>query len=371
MPEIRISKLPEFVSQLLPNQFSKETIVSNVKRSDFLFLSTAVNCLPNGDPFTGEQRYDDVTSKILISDVRIKRYIRDYFTMWNGQNPTEEQYQVYLTEVDRKSLEKQGIDIKDMSGSAAQMKFLKYLYQNDPSVRTAGAVTPEVTEEVPEAKAKGKKSKKGADDNYDSIALLIKCIDTRLFGAVSTEEGNTAHLTGPVQFENLNSSLNKVNLRMHQNTSHFESSTDNKQGAIGTTSLVPFALNFITGSTNPLIADKTNLTEQDMLVMCTALWNGLNSCRSRHQMGQDSRLLVKINYKDPFTKCSYLRKLIKIKETTSFDLRDISDVTLDFSALAAYAAKDNVVDIEYMVEDEVKDIFLAQMDSVKSKLRAL
>jgi CRISPR-associated protein Csh2 len=35
--------------------------------------------VPNGDPFTGEQRYDDETRKILVSDVRIKRFIHDYF----------------------------------------------------------------------------------------------------------------------------------------------------------------------------------------------------------------------------------------------------------------------------------------------------
>ena len=33
---------------------------------------------PMGDPLTGEQRYDEETKKILVSDVRIKRFIRTY-----------------------------------------------------------------------------------------------------------------------------------------------------------------------------------------------------------------------------------------------------------------------------------------------------
>jgi CRISPR-associated protein Csh2 len=50
-----------------------------LEKSEILFLYESTYSVPNGDPFTGEQRYDEETKKILVSDVRIKRFIRDYF----------------------------------------------------------------------------------------------------------------------------------------------------------------------------------------------------------------------------------------------------------------------------------------------------
>ena len=47
-------------------------------KSEILFLYETTYNIPNGDPFTGEQRYDEETKKILVSDVRMKRYVRDY-----------------------------------------------------------------------------------------------------------------------------------------------------------------------------------------------------------------------------------------------------------------------------------------------------
>ena len=49
-----------------------------MKKSEILFLYETSYNIPNGDPFTGEQRYDEETKKILVSDVRIKRFVRTY-----------------------------------------------------------------------------------------------------------------------------------------------------------------------------------------------------------------------------------------------------------------------------------------------------
>ena len=49
-----------------------------VNKSEILFLYETSYNIPNGDPFTGEQRYDEETKRILVSDVRIKRFIRTY-----------------------------------------------------------------------------------------------------------------------------------------------------------------------------------------------------------------------------------------------------------------------------------------------------
>lgn len=60
-----------------------------MKKSEILFLYETSYNVPNGDPFTGEQRYDDETKKILVSDVRIKRFIRTYLEEVNGSHICE------------------------------------------------------------------------------------------------------------------------------------------------------------------------------------------------------------------------------------------------------------------------------------------
>ena len=57
-----------------------------VEKSEILFFYETSYSTPNGDPFTGEQRYDEETKKILVSDVRIKRFIRDYFIVIGGHD---------------------------------------------------------------------------------------------------------------------------------------------------------------------------------------------------------------------------------------------------------------------------------------------
>ncbi len=80
-----------------------------VDKSEILFLYESSYSVPNGDPFTSEQRYDEETKNILVSDVRIKRFIRDYFD--------ERGEEVYV-------LNKR-IEGEKGSGAALRMKVLK------------------------------------------------------------------------------------------------------------------------------------------------------------------------------------------------------------------------------------------------------
>jgi len=50
-----------------------------IKNSDILFIYDAKLCNPNGDPDDeNKPRMDYDTHRNLVSDVRLKRYIRDY-----------------------------------------------------------------------------------------------------------------------------------------------------------------------------------------------------------------------------------------------------------------------------------------------------
>lgn len=303
-------------------------MTNSLKKSEILFLYETSYNIPNGDPFTGEQRYDEETKKILVSDVRMKRYVRTYFE--------EKELPIYVSE-------------KTGAGKTDSKGVLTWIAEN-----------------------------RNPNKLLDIAELLKEQIDVRLFGGISTlgdeakkikingKEMKNGHtqFTGPVQFALLNPSLNEVNLRMHQNTTHFTSKAENTQGSIGTTTLVPYSLVQIHGWVNPKVADKTGMTEDDLKLMYEGLWYGTSgdgSSHSRSKVGQNSVLLLEIVYVKDNQKIYGVDRLIKLKpkeEKKGEQLRSMDDYELDFSKLLAVAATEKVQEIKYYTE----------IESIKSKL---
>lgn len=291
------------------------------EKSELLFLYESTYSIPNGDPFTGEQRYDEETKKVLVSDVRIKRFIRDFLLsenqeifVWNDQS---------------------NVDGRE-SGAASRVKSLKEKYKDEESLKKVDK--------------NGKPTK-----DFNTLKLLQKCLDVRLFGGISTEEGDSVNLTGPVQFALLNPSLNEVDLRLHQNTSQFVSKGGNKQGAIGTTTVVPYALLQIHGWVNPKSAQKTDLSVQDVLTMQKALWHSINDANTRTKSNQSSVLLLEIVYTEQFGKVYGVDRLVKIvpkDNKRGEQLRSIDDYDFDFSSLLAIISSDKIKEVRYYTEIE-------------------
>ena len=301
-----------------------------MKKSEILFLYETSYNIPNGDPFTGEQRYDEETKKILVSDVRIKRFVRTYLEDIEGEH-------IYVSD-------KTGADKKDSKG------VLTYIAQNkewNPRQKT------------------------------DIAEIMKGLIDVRLFGGISTltnndtknikvnkKECTNGHVqfTGSVQFAALNPSLNRVNLRMHQNTSHFTSNEDNAQGAIATTTLVPYSVVQIHGWINPTVAKSTDLKEDDLQKMFKALWYGTGgegSSFSRSKVGQDSLLLLIIDYKENFDKLYGIDRTIKLEPNKGMkdeQIRSMDDYALDFTKLKELAKNDKIEKIRFYTEiDKIKN----------------
>ena len=280
-----------------------------VEKSEILFLYENTYSIPNGDPFTGEQRYDEETKRILVSDVRIKRFIRDHLFDLG--------YDVFVRN-DRSETKEGDAD----SGAAARFNAL------EKSMEKATAQE-----------------------------ILTSLIDVRLFGGISTKKGKAINLTGPVQFALLNPSLNAVELRMHQNTSVFASSVAKTRGAIGTTTVVPYALNQIHGWINPYAALATNLTEADISRMLSALWDSVNCANTRTKSNQNSLLMVKIIYSEPTKKLYGLDHLIRLRTAESKreeQIRNRDDYSLDISALLSKVKNSAIVrEVQYYTEDDI------------------
>ena len=286
-----------------------------VEKSEILFLYESSYSIPNGDPFTSEQRYDEETKKALVSDVRIKRFIRDYFD--------ERGEQVYV-------IDKRIEGAKEGSGAALRMKLLREDLKNDESILTKG--------------------------KPDSLKLMKKCIDVRLFGGISTEGGDAVNLTGAVQFALLNPSLNKTDLRMHQNTSVFASSGEKTRGAIGTTTVVPYSLNQIHGWINPFSAVHTGLQQNDIEAMFKALWVSINNANTRSKSNQNSLLLAQIVYADANKKLYGADRFIEIDkdktEKQDEQIRNSDDYVLSLDKLKEAAKNPSVKQINFYTENE-------------------
>lgn len=282
------------------------------EKSEIIFLYESKYSMPNGDPFTGEQRYDEETKKVLVSDVRIKRFIRDYL-----HNIGETIYVIN---------DKDQAEGKE-SGSAARIKSLRKKFETE--LKEAGI----------------KKD--------DGLFLLTKCIDVRLFGGISTEKDAAVNLTGPVQFALLNPSLNSVDLRLHQNTSVFSSDVTKSGGAIGTTSLVPYSINQIHGWINPFAAEMSKLEDKDVQTMFKALWNSINNANTRSKSNQSSLLLFQLVYKNKTDKIYRTDKLISYtSDKRDEQFRDISDVDFNFELLKEVATSPKIKEVRYYTESK-------------------
>ncbi len=298
-----------------------------VNKSEILFLYETSYNIPNGDPFTGEQRYDEETKKILVSDVRIKRFIRTYLEDVKNLS-------IYVSE-------------KTGAGKTDSKNVLKWLAEN-----------------------------RNEKQSNDIGEILKQQIDVRLFGGISTlddklkiknKDYTNGHVqfTGPVQFALLNPSLNEVELRMHQNTTHFTSSESNAQGSIGTTTLVPYSLMQIHGWVNPKVAETTGLTSDDLKLMYEGLWYGTSgegSSFSRSKVGQNSVLLVEIVYAESNKKIYGADRLISIKpknEKKGETIRSMDDYDFDFNKLTELQNDVRIAKVRYYteipeIEDELK-----------------
>ena len=299
-----------------------------MKKSEILFLYETSYNIPNGDPFTGEQRYDEETKKILVSDVRIKRFIRTYLEDIEGEH-------IYVSE-------------KTGAGKTDSKGVLTWIAQNW-----------------------------NTNQKTDIAEIMKELIDVRLFGGISTlkdddtkkikvnkKECTNGHVqfTGPVQFASLNPSLNRVNLKIHQNTSHFTSKGDKAQGSIATTTLVPYSVVQIHGWINPTVAKSTDLKDDDLQKMFKALWYGTGgegSSFSRSKVGQDSLLLLIIDYKENFDKLYGVDRTIKLVPNESLkdeQIRSMDNYTLNFTKLKELAKNDKIEKIRFYTEiDEIKN----------------
>jgi CRISPR-associated protein Csh2 len=297
-------------------------IVSN--RSEILFLYDIKYANPNGDPMEeNKPRIDEETGINIVTDVRLKRTIRDY-----------------LQEYEKKRI--------FVLGEKEETGILKTREKK--------------IEEFQSNKNLSAKNLKELEEN-----LKKEYIDLRLFGATIAVEDKSVSWIGPVQFR-FGRSLHKVIPELIKGTTVLPSAERKAAGTFTETYVVPYSLICFYGIVNENNASKTQLTEDDVNLMYKAMWNGTKNLITRSKFGQMPRLLLVVTYKEKNYHIGDLDRMIKIKtDKKDEELRDISEVKIDLTELINIL-KRNLEKIESIsVEADSMTVFLYDNKEAKGK----
>jgi CRISPR-associated protein Csd2 len=221
------------------------------QRYDFVYYFDCQDGNPNGDPDTDNSpRVDPETFQGLITDVCLKRKIRDY---------------VYQKQQDGETIKK-GYDVFVLAGNTLESR------QRMPFDHLKGEITP-----------KGKDTK--PDDTKRARSWMCEnFFDVRAFGAVmSTTEFNCGQVRGPVQLT-FSRSIDRIFTTEHTITRQaFTGEKDIKPGSTGTFGrkhTVAYGLYRAHGFINPIFAAQTGFSDDDLQLVWKALENMFSIDRS-------------------------------------------------------------------------------------------
>jgi CRISPR-associated protein Csd2 len=191
-------------------------------RYDFVYYFDCLDGNPNGDPDNDNRpRTDDETGHGLVSDVCLKRKVRDY--IFHSQQEDGKQ--------------KEGFDIFVMSGTTLESN-QKLPYEDEELKSIMNA--PVEAENEQSSKKKGKGGKKDAKTQKIALARAWMCkkfYDIRAFGAVmSTTDFNCGQVRGPIQLT-FARSVNKVWITDHTITRQAFTRDDKAEASKGETEM--------------------------------------------------------------------------------------------------------------------------------------
>ncbi|NLI57534.1 type I-B CRISPR-associated protein Cas7/Csh2 [Acetivibrio saccincola] len=270
-------------------------------RQEILFLYDVTDANPNGDPLDeNKPRIDEETGINIVTDVRLKRTIRDYLYSYKGFDGTDGK-DIFVREI---KSEKGGI--KD-----------------------------------------GKARAKDFNENLENI--LEMAIDIRLFGGVIPLDKASITFTGPVQF-NMGRSLNKVSLKHIKGTGAFASKEGKDQKTFREEYILPYSLIAFHGIVNENAAKETRLTDEDVDLMDEAMWNGTKNLITRSKMGHMPRLMLRVVYKpeENFFIGDLQKKIALSFDILEEEIRTIKDFSIKL---------DELIDELIQYSDKIEKVF--------------
>lgn len=242
-------------------------------RYEFVVLFDVENGNPNGDPDAGNMpRIDAETSRGLVTDVCIKRKIRNYVeTVKNDETG----YKIYV---------KEGVALNSKNKTAYESLGVK---------------------------------PKTEKENADKEATEFMCkhfFDIRTFGAVMTTKINCGQVRGPVQL-NFASSIDPIVQSELTITRQVDTDKDNSK-TMGRKHIVPYGLYRAEGYVSARLAQQTGFSEEDLGLLFEAIENMFEHDHSaaRGKMGIQKLIIFKHESELGNTQAHKLFDLIEVKK---------------------------------------------------------
>ena len=251
-------------------------VLTNVaQRHDFVMFFDVTDGNPNGDPDAGNlPRVDPETMQGLVTDVALKRKVRDFVDALKGD---EARHKIYI----------------QSDGEALNTK-------NQRAYDAEGI------------KSTGTKQKR-EDVDKTRIWMCNNFFDIRTFGAVMTTGVNCGQVRGPIQMTFARSidpiipmdiTITRVAVTKAEDaevvSGEQEGSMTGKQTEMGRKAIVPYGLYRVHGFFNPHFAQKTGFDSADLGLFWQALqfmWDfdrsasrGLMACRGLYIFSHETAL---------------------------------------------------------------------------------
>ncbi|EFW90576.1 CRISPR-associated protein [Haladaptatus paucihalophilus DX253] len=285
---------------------NETTTVEN--RSEIVFLYDAVDANPNGNPLSGANRprIDPQTRQAIVTDVRLKRYLRDQLD--------DDGHGVYIRNVHEDGQQATREDLLEDRLKEVDL------------------------DETPDENL--------ADEVFGEF--LANSSDVRYFGAtmsVDTDDKYAQHLpnhfTGPVQFSP-GKSMHAVNENEEYDslTSVIATQDEKAQGGFDLDDhRIQYGLIRFHGLVDEHGAEDTNLTTEDVERLDTLCWRAIkNQTISRSKVGQEPRLYIRVEYDTDSFHLGGLDKDLELdsdRTKPDDELRNVRDLTLSVDSLVS------------------------------------
>lgn len=298
--------------------------------SDFLFIYEASRCNPNGDPDQEDKpRMDYDTKTNLVTDTRVKRFIRDYLKTINEKE---------VIFVDMEGERQVTMDSKleaVVKRTLNDRSLIEQIFSDNEKAKKGYLELLEKSKDE-EAFWKKLKDKKLKETNVELLRYLVReqFIDIRLFGSAFAVEGFTKAYTGPVQL-NWGYSLNKVEL---MDSDSIVTIMNDDSSTFGKDYRVHYSLLGFNGTINKFAAKTTGLKEEDLKVFRDAIWKAIPAMPTRSKLNQYPKLYVELVYNEGFTNGQFgdLRNYVSAQPKDGLDekkVRRFDDLVLDLNKL--------------------------------------
>ncbi len=279
-------------------------------RFEIIFLYDVEEGNPNGDPLNENRpRVDEQTGENIVTDVRLKRTVRDY-------------------------LDSQDEEI-----------FIKASENDDGTLLSRQEMVEKALD----------KNIGDSDRKEIRKELLNQFLDVRLFGATISVEDYSFAMTGPVQFK-MGRSMHEVDTRYTQQSVSIPSEEGKEQGTFADRYDLPYSLINFYGIVNENAAKDTNLTRDDVFKLADGLWNGTKSLITHSKMAHKPQALLIVEYNEDNYHVGGLDHLIEADfEEEDTEIRRFDQIDLDYSDLREKLEEKagKVEKVYFQSEDEI------------------